>query len=83
MQTVRRAHSITIEAGADDQDELIAILKAIIFDLLHGSTGATSGSPSAGYHFTYTIDPEMTHEHYMAAIDAIADRLMEVKRDGG
>lgn len=77
----RRAHSIMIEAGADDQVGLIATLKAIIFDIQRGSTGATSGSPSAGYHFTYTIDPEMTHERYMAAIDAIADWLMEVRRD--
>jgi hypothetical protein len=75
--TLRRAHSIVIEAGADDKDELIAALGRIIFDLSRGSTGATSGSPSAGYHFTYTVDPEMTHERYMAAIEALADRLME------
>jgi hypothetical protein len=79
-KALRRAHSITIEAGADDQDELIATLKQIIFDILRGSMGATSGSSSAGYHFTYMVDPEMTHERYFELIEAMADRLMEVKR---
>lgn len=73
-----RAHSIKIEAGADTQEDLVATLKHIIWDIQRGSTGATSGSPSAGYFFDYTVDLEMTHERYFEMINAIADRLMEL-----
>lgn len=65
-----RAHSIELSAGADTEADLIATLKQIIWDIQRGSRQCTSGSPSAGYYFTYIVNPEMTHERYIEELNA-------------
>lgn len=69
MSKPRRAHSITITAGADTFEGLIAELKQIIFDLQRGSYNSVSGGSSTNHIVEYVTDPEMTHDRYMELID--------------
>lgn len=64
-----RAHSITITAGADTFEGLIAELKQIVFDMERGMRNSALASPSTGHIVEYSIDPTMTHDRYMTLID--------------
>lgn len=69
MDKPLRAHSITITAGADTHEALVAELKQIIFDIQRGSRNSVSGGASTNHIINYVIDPEMTHDRYMDLLD--------------
>lgn len=67
----RRAHVLEIKVGADTLTELVLTLRhfADDIDICGLSMNGCAGGPGAGYHYSYSHDPEQTHERYFAAIE--------------
>jgi hypothetical protein len=71
MTAPQRAHRIEIDAGADTAEDLAWELRQLATRLERGDlTRGCIGGPSSGSIYTYTHNPEMTHERYFAEIEA-------------
>lgn len=65
----RRAHRLVLDAQADTAEDLASELRMFASRIERGelSTGSIGG-PHAGSTYSYTTNPEMTHDAYFAAI---------------
>jgi len=68
----RRSVEMVITIGADSRRELARALRFMAAEIerreINGPNGC-SGAPNAGYHYTFSEDPAITHESYFKALD--------------
>jgi hypothetical protein len=72
MSRPQRAYTLSIEIGADTWDDVVRDLRELAGHVPdHGPTCASvSGSPSGGHIVTVKHRPDMTHDRYMAELEA-------------
>lgn len=67
----KRRWRLVLDLHADTPEEVRRALGGIAHDLREGSTTVTSGGSDSGYHWELTdYGPEVTHDSYVAALDA-------------
>lgn len=76
MNEIRRAHRLTLEIEGDDLQDLVDVLRDIELRLYRDelATGTTiAGGYGSGWIATYDVDESITHERYVAALNARLD----------
>lgn len=78
MEIPNRRHTVKIEIGADEWEDVLSALDEIASDLSQYGDGVVdinSGGPSCGYTVTGEVDPDMTHARYFELVHAyLAER---------
>lgn len=71
-----RRYTLSIEIGADEWAGVVADLQHLASHIAdHGEKcSSVMGGPSCGHIVDIRIDPEMTHERYMAELDAYLEQ---------
>lgn len=69
-----RAFSITIKIGGDTKEGAVALLREFADSIDEGQIGTAHGGPSSGGFFDVKIDPEMTHDKYIEALEAYLEK---------
>lgn len=65
----RRAHRLVLDAQADTAEGLANEMRMFASRIERGElTTGSIGGPDAGSTYSYTTNPEMTHDAYFAAI---------------
>lgn len=69
-----RAFSIELKVGGDTKEDAVALLREFANSIDEGQTGTAHGGPSSGGFFDVKIDPEMTHDKYIAVLEAYLEK---------
>lgn len=76
-----RAYELMLDLHADSRGDLLDALSDIIHQIsIEDRTGSTSGGSNRGWHWTLTIDPDMTHDRFIEANTAYVKALHAKER---
>ena len=74
----KRNHVVVIRIGADGPEEVMRALRNLETDfIMEGLRSLTLGGPDYGMDVSVTINPDVTHESYFAAVDEYLSAIDE------